>query len=46
MRCTNEFYEGKLTRGLTQEQQDEKKQHGFHLQKAIATKSPRKACVS
>ena len=33
MRCTNEFYEGKLTRGLTQEQQDEKKQHGFHLQK-------------
>ena len=33
MSCTNEFYEGKLTRGLTQEQQDEKKQHGFHLQK-------------
>jgi DNA replication protein DnaC len=33
MRCTNEFYEGKLTCGLTQEQQDEKKQHGFHLKK-------------
>ena len=33
MRCTNEFYEGKLTRGLTEEEQYKKKQHGFTIVK-------------
>ena len=33
MRCTNEFYEGKLTRGLTEEEQRKKKQHGFRIVK-------------
>jgi hypothetical protein len=33
MNCTNEFYEGQLTRGLTPEKQEETKQHGFTIRK-------------
>lgn len=33
MRSTNEFYEGKLTCGLPDEDQERMKQHGFHLRK-------------
>ena len=33
MKATNEFYEGKLECGLTDEDQLRFKQHGFHLQK-------------
>jgi len=33
MRCTNEFYEGKLSRGLSEQEQDKKKQHGFTIVK-------------
>ena len=33
MLCTNEFYEGKLTCGLLEDQQTRLKQHGFHLKK-------------
>jgi hypothetical protein len=33
MRCTNEFYDGELTRGLSEEEQIKKKQHGFSLLK-------------
>jgi len=33
MRCTNEFYEGKLTCGLSKEKQMEIKQHGFTIVK-------------
>ena len=31
--CINEFYEGKLTCGLLEDQQARLKQHGFHLKK-------------
>ena len=31
MRCTNEFYEGQLIRGLTESQQQKMKQHGFTI---------------
>jgi superfamily I DNA and/or RNA helicase len=31
--CINEFYEGKLTCGLLEDQQTRLKQHGFHLKK-------------
>lgn len=33
MRSTNEFYEGKLECGLSDEDQERLKQHGFHLRK-------------
>jgi DNA polymerase III delta prime subunit len=32
-KCINEFYEGKLTCGLLEDQQTRLKQHGFHLKK-------------
>jgi len=31
MNCINEFYEGQLSRGLTPEEQEEAKQHGFTI---------------
>ena len=36
MRCTNEFYEGKLTCGLSEDKQQELKQHGFTIVKRDA----------
>jgi len=33
MNCINEFYEGQLSRGLTLEEQEETKQHGFTIRK-------------
>lgn len=36
MRCTNEFYEGQLTCGLSEEKQRQSKQHGFTIVKKDA----------
>ena len=40
MRCTNEFYENKLKRGLSEDAQKTKKQHGFTVLKKDSGGSP------